>query len=447
MGKFRLTNEIIDQRLCNKKVKRLTNYIDNKTLLQFKCLVENCDHIWAARFYDILKSKENGCPKCAGLMKLNDIIVDQKLVENNRNIKRLENYGGNKFKIKWQCLVENCNYIWKAAPNDVLNSNTGCPECAGTLLLSNEIVDRRLLGRSLKRIDNYIDINTRIKFECLIPDCHHIWHARPNNILYSMSGCPECASVKLTNMIVDEKLTNRSIKRLEDYIDNKYPIKWQCLVEDCKYEWSAASTDILNHMTGCPKCAKSLKLDNEMVDKRLIGRNIKRLGECIGGEFHIKWQCLIPNCNYIWEATPTNILNYSKTGCPNCAHGKNERIVYEIMKQNNIIFNRHHDIRKTIKNENRLLYVDFYIPNQNIIIEYNGVQHYQPVRFGGISQERAQINFIKQQERDKYLQQFCINNNIQLIWVDGRKYINDKLKTHIIEHIIPILTTASSNIL
>jgi very-short-patch-repair endonuclease len=85
------------------------------------------------------------------------------------------------------------------------------------------------------------------------------------------------------------------------------------------------------------------------------------------------------------------------------------------------------------------LFVDFYVKDKNIIIEYNGDQHYEPVCFGGISVKESKQNFIKQQERDKYIEQFCINNSIKLIWIDGRKYKDNKLKKYLIEEIIPLL--------
>lgn len=54
--------------------------------------------------------------------------------------------------------------------------------------------------------------------------------------------------------------------------------------------------------------------------------------------------------------------------------------------------------------------VDFYIPKCNLIIEYNGEQHYKPIyKFGGI------MAFEKQQERDSFLRDACKENNINLI--------------------------------
>lgn len=39
--------------------------------------------------------------------------IDQKLIEENRSVKRLGNYINTKLKIEWQCLK--CDYIWETA--------------------------------------------------------------------------------------------------------------------------------------------------------------------------------------------------------------------------------------------------------------------------------------------------------------------------------------------
>jgi len=74
-----------------------------------------------------------------------------------------------------------------------------------------------------------------------------------------------------------------------------------------------------------------------------------------------------------------------------------------------------------------------------MILEYNGDQHYRPVKFGGISIERANLNFAKQQVRDKSIEAFCDDNKIKLIWIDGRKYKDKKLERYIQDELIPIL--------
>ena len=68
-----------------------------------------------------------------------------------------------------------------------------------------------------------------------------------------------------------------------------------------------------------------------------------------------------------------------------------------------------------VKNSNYFI-VDFYINinNKKYIIEYNGIQHYEYVPYlhnGNI------IEFDKQKNRDKKLEEYCNLNDINLLWV------------------------------
>ena len=45
--------------------------------------------------------------------------------------------------------------------------------------------------------------------------------------------------------------------------------------------------------------------------------------------------------------------------------------------------------------------IDIWVPHLKLAIEYDGQQHFFPVRFGGISQERAEDNFKSQKKRDR----------------------------------------------
>lgn len=53
---------------------------------------------------------------------------------------------------------------------------------------------------------------------------------------------------------------------------------------------------------------------------------------------------------------------------------------------------------------------DFYLPDYNICIEYNGKQHYQSIQYFG-----GDKNFQKQQQRDGIKRKYCRRNNIKLI--------------------------------
>jgi very-short-patch-repair endonuclease len=153
-------------------------------------------------------------------------------------------------------------------------------------------------------------------------------------------------------------------------------------------------------------------------------------------------KCLHEGCYYQWAAVANNLFHpTNETGCPACSLGKNEKLVGKVLADKQITYQTQKFIRDIFNHSEKVskIRVDIYLPQINLIIEYNGKQHYQPVTFGGISQKRAIVNFDKQQARDQYLQQFCDQNGITLIWIDGRKYKGEKLKSYLLDNIIPKL--------
>lgn len=366
--------------------------------------------------------------------KLTNQIVDERLQD--RNLKRLDDYINNNEPIYWLCLI--CSYEWVAIPDNILNKGRGCPKCSGKIKLTNEDVDTRLIGRNIKRLDDYTGSLHPMNWCCM--KCDYEWVTTPNSIFNNRSGCPNCyGNVKLDDEKVDLKLIGRNIKRVGNHINTHTPTSWQCL--KCNHEWMTSSDNILNAETGCPKCADRIKLTNEIVDQRLKDRFIKRLDDYISKNIVIWWSCL--KCFYEWKTTPGHILN-GETGCPQCLK-KNETLVGVILKREEVEFNSQELLKVIVPSSTNKNYtVDYYLPEQNIVIEYNGRQHYEPVCFGGISIKRAEANFDKQRSRDVFVQQICNDNNISLILIDGRKYTNSNLEKYLIEEIVPMLKSAKS---
>ena len=73
------------------------------------------------------------------------------------------------------------------------------------------------------------------------------------------------------------------------------------------------------------------------------------------------------------------------------------------------------------------IFVDFYLPEYNTFVEYNGKQHYIMQKgFGGQLKFEAQLN------RDNYLRAYCKENNIRLIEISYEEkdiigYLKSKL--------------------
>lgn len=231
---------------------------------------------------------------------------------------------------------------------------------------------------------------------------------------------------KFTKKDIDEKLTNKSIKILGEYINIHTKTNWQCLI--CNYIWSVTPDNIFSKNSKCPNC-NGRTLNNKIVDERLIDTKIKRISNYIDSISKIEFQCL--KCNNIWQTEPRFILNMG-SGCPQCnIPGYNEKLILNIFNENKINFIPQFSIKK-INNDYPAYRLDFYIPDKLIAIEYNGKQHYEPTRFGSKYTEK---DFDKQVQRDNYVKNICQANNIELIEIDGRK-IYDKILADFINKLL-----------
>lgn len=69
-----------------------------------------------------------------------------------------------------------------------------------------------------------------------------------------------------------------------------------------------------------------------------------------------------------------------------------------------------------------MLPFDFYIPEKNMCIEFNGIQHYEPsIFFGG------EESYKKRKNNDKIKQKFCKKNKIILKIINYKDNIEKKL--------------------
>jgi hypothetical protein len=131
-------------------------------------------------------------------------------------------------------------------------------------------------------------------------------------------------------------------------------------------------------------------------------------------------------CNYYNSHTKVNVIckehgvfeisageHLHGCGCPLCKEPMGEKRIRLYLEKRGILFVRQY----AIKYKNNNYKSDFYIPSKNLIIEYNGVQHYKPVnQFGGAKA------FHKQKQRDKNVRDYCKANNIKLLEISYLQY-------------------------
>ena len=139
--------------------------------------------------------------------------------------------------------------------------------------------------------------------------------------------------------------------------------------------------------------------------------------------------CLIDGC--IWLSKPNNILN--GFGCPQCNESKGERQVRQWLEQHGIVY----EFQKPFVecSDIKCLPFDFYLPQYNTCIEYDGEQHFRPVDFGGEGEIIALQKFKIVQKHDVIKNKYCENNNIPLLRIPYFKNTEEELNNFFI-HLI-----------
>ena len=215
---------------------------------------------------------------------------------------------------------------------------------------------------------------------------------------------------------------------VERYIDDGTKIKHKC--NKCKGFWSVRPNHTLRGI-GCPFCAnknrglKRRKTHKEYLKqvKKIHKYKIEVIGEYKGAFVRIKHLCL--NCNYSWKASPDNVVNSSKTGCPRCATGKrhsSKAIAWlkEEAKQRRIRIRHAENWGEFVIPETRLMVDGFHKPSNTIFEFYGDAFHgnlsiFKPrQRPHPFTNETAKSLYTRTIERENYLKE--LGYNLVTMW-------------------------------
>lgn len=278
----------------------------------------------------------------------------------------------------------------------------------------------------------YINIKQKI---CII--CHEkdefgeehgeFWQT-PDNHINGKQGCPKCAKnvnfttdkfIKKSKLIHDNKYDYSKVK----YINNHTLITIICNKHG---EFNQLPS---NHLKGegCYKCgressgnSRKISIEKSIEKAKLIHNNKYNYEYVNYNKISDKVIIICPDHGK-FEQTMHNHLR--GTGCPKCCQSKGEQQITKLLLEKNINFISQYKINIDSNiNLSGNAFIDFYLPDLNIFIEYNGEQHYIAKEFFG-----GELGLEKQKQRDNYVKNYCNTNNIKLIEIKYNDNINIKL--------------------
>jgi very-short-patch-repair endonuclease len=255
------------------------------------------------------------------------------------------------------------------------------------------------------------------KVKIICPE-HGVFEQTPNNHLYGKKGCKFCANnVKYTKKEVINKFKECHGDKY-DYSKIKFNGVFKKVDIICKKHGIFKQT-AKSHFSGsgCLKCVGKNKTTKEVIIefKKIHGdRYDYSLVEYSKAKEKIKIIC---HKHGVFKQTPDS--HKSKKGCSKCNMSKGEKKIKEILKELNIKFNLQKKFKECVNPEtNKKLLFDFYLPDYNMCIEYDGEQHYLPMRF---SNKNNSLNLELIQKRDKIKNEFCKGNKITLLRIKYTK--------------------------
>jgi Zn finger protein HypA/HybF involved in hydrogenase expression len=276
----------------------------------------------------------------------------------------------------------------------------------------------------------YKNTNTKIEIIC---SKHGSFYQKPLNHLRGQ-GCPKCAGKNLDNLEWIDKF-NKIHNRKYSYPDFNFTNTRDKITIICP-EHGKFFQSIIGHSTnkqGCPKCyINRNRTDDNISDMinnfKLIHKNKYNYENMVFYRKDIKIKIKCNNCNSFFFQRPSCHLQGS--GCPECYNNfnisKGEEKIEQFLKNENIPYKREYKF-KNCKHKNKLPF-DFYLPELNTIIEFDGAHHFKSIPyFGGIKRlKQTQIN-------DNIKNNYCKNNNIKLIRISYKdfKKIEEILKEKI----------------
>ena len=279
---------------------------------------------------------------------------------------------------------------------------------------------------NIELLTQYTGYNNKVRCRC--KKCNYEWEATPTSIqIGTKVKCPNCEGghkIRTHDEFVLELAKAwPNIEITEKYNYMMKTIHCRCLIDG--YEWDVKPRNLLVG-NGCKKCTgrkRSLSnmKSNECFLEEIHERNpyVEPLEKYNGAYTKILFQC--KTCNNKWYAKPTDVLH--GRGCPKCKMSYGEKMISYWLESHNIEYvpqKRYNDCRDIMP-----LPFDFYIPNCNMCIEFDGSYHFNPSNFeGNLTKEEQEQKLLQIQRHDQIKTNYCKEHNIRLLRIPYTEYKN-----------------------
>lgn len=253
---------------------------------------------------------------------------------------------------------------------------------------------------------------SKYKVKVLHKECGTTYEVRADGLLAGY-GCQQCGFKKIT------KTHEEYVQQVEELYHGEYEVvseytgalnKIDILHTKCGRVRSAIANSVLQGKT-CFYChnesrAKSQE-EFEQEVYRLTHDEYKVKSPYKTSVELVTFKHNVETCGKVFKATPNAFISGGNR-CPHCASSKGELAVKQYLDEQGITYIREKEYEDLV--HIRPLRFDFYLPDVNLLIEYDGIQHFEPIEYFG-----GKDNFTYTQHSDNLKNTYCKNHNIPLL--------------------------------
>lgn len=322
-------------------------------------------------------------------------------------------YSTSREKMIWSC---HKGHVWRTTYGTILQG-CWCPKCSNdNKTVKNPLEKAQKMAKKhggccLSK--QYIKAQKKLTWQC---KNGHIWKATYNKVQQG-KWCRKCYNLRQMCSLQDaKKLAKKYCGKClsETYEGSKCKLLWECVNG---HEW-AAVYDSVNKGSWCPKCkyeelSKRFRCDYTKADKIAKSRGGKCLNsvEYKNSRTILLWQC---KEGHQWSA-PFAPVCYNNTWCPECKKSKTQlflvNIISELFPNNKILVNCRKFKWLCNPDTGRRLEIDIFVEGLNIAVEYDGEQHFVPVRFRQMTEKEAKGRFSGIKKLDQLKNKLIANNS------------------------------------
>jgi very-short-patch-repair endonuclease len=307
-----------------------------------------------------------------------------------------------------------------------------CKKCSGndTPTTSEFIEKANLIHNGYYTYDKveYKSAHSPVIITCKL---HGDFQQTPNSHLKG-SECSLCSLLKKknpTNLPKSKSLTEEFIKQGQlkhgykkydyskaIYLNNKTKVTIGCKLHGWTHQFPNG------HLkgVGCAKCANE---ETAKQNRKDITYFLEKAKEVHGKKYSYKQTTFVRMrnlttiiCKKHGEFQQAAYAHLRGQGCPKCKESQGERIIRVFLETHKLKYVYQKKF-EDCKNQSYLFF-DFYLPKQNLLIEYDGEQHFKTTRgntFGG------EVGFEKRKINDAIKTTYAKTKNIKLLRINFRQ--------------------------